>query len=202
MDNNIKSVYEIKNDYFNKVSDYLESLSDEHLSQLKVINNYLIYINKDYFNNKEKFVEKIEKIPFLFNNKIVNDYKNCVEFLKNTFNIGRMWAMNYPPKLYLKFHKDHGLKRHVISFNENEMFFNYECYNMITDEKMSEYDQNLKNMKNDPLKYNEYFLNDNPKNRIINLEKNKIYSFGNCGHSFFNGATNKNRFNIVFEIID
>jgi hypothetical protein len=203
MNNIIKCEYEIKNDYFNNVSDYFETLNDKQRTELHKVLNYLIYSNDNHYKNSKNSLEKIEKLPFLFNNKtVIDDYKTCVEFLKTTFNIGRMWAMSYPPKSCLDFHIDLGLKRHVITFNENEMFFNYECHRTVSHEKILSYTKNLKNMINDPLKFNEYFLNDNPTNKIVNLEKNKIYGFGNCSHSFFNGTTNKNRFNIVFEIID
>jgi hypothetical protein len=203
MSTTIKCEYEIKNDYFNNVSEYFESLNDNQTSQLHMILNEPIYTNSNYYKSSKNSPVEIEKLTFLFNNKkVIDHYKTCVEFLKTTFNIGRMWAMNYPPKSFLDFHIDHGLKRHVLTFNENEMFFNYECHESTDYEVALSYTKNLKNMINDPLKFNEYFLNNNPTNKIINLEKNKIYGFGNCFHSFFNATSNKNRFNIVFEIID
>lgn len=202
MNNSINCVYEIKNDYFNIVSNYFDSMTTDELSQIHKTNNYLIYKNKNYWTNNKESVVPLNKLPFLFNNKIVGDFENCVQFLKSEFEIGRMWTMSYIPKSYLTFHRDYGLKRHVISFNHNELFFNYESSSPNSEFRINFYTENIKELINEPEKFNDLFLNDDKNNKIIVLEKNKIYCFGNCVHSFFNASTDKHRFNIVFEVID
>lgn len=202
MEDNIKCVYEVENDHFDIISDYLNNLSEKELSELSVLNNYLIYFNDEYFTNTNEYFITFNKLPFLFDKNIIPKFQNCVDFLNSKFKIKRMWAMVYPPKTYINFHKDYGQKRHIISFNENELFFNYESISLFVNDKMDFYTENLKIFFNEPQKFNELFLNDDVNNKIINLEKNKIYTFGDTVHSFFNASTDKHRFNIVFEVLD
>jgi len=150
--------------------------------------------------NNEEYVEKIEKLYIFKNNEIRNILNLSLEYLRSLFSIRRIWLMSYSPKSNISFHVDSELKRHLICFNEDDMFFNYECNGGDLHKRNLSYTENLEKMINDPLKFNDFFLKDDPNNKIINSKKNKIYSFGDCGHSFFNGSDTKYRFNLVFEI--
>lgn len=200
MSDHITIIADIENENFNILNEYFDSLNNSNYVD-KGIRNFLIYADENYLMNNKEYVENIEKLYILKNNNnIRNTFNTSLEYLKSIFSIRRIWLMSYSPKSNISFHTDSGLKRHVISFNEDEMFFNYECSGGDLHNRNLSYTENLEKMIDDPLRFNEFFLKHDPNNKIINLKKNKIYSFGDCGHSFFNASNTKYRFNLVFEI--
>lgn len=111
--------------------------------------------------------------------------------------------MIYPPKKFLNFHKDYGLNRHVISFTQNDRFFNYE----VDDDLLMSHNFEIK--LNEKFQFhidtiddfNDYFVNIDKSCKINVLNSNSVYTFGNTLHTFYNGS-DKIRVNFVFEIVE
>lgn len=132
------------------------------------------------------------------NEKILEDTNCIIEFLKIKYNARIIWLNTFYPNSILPFHIDHSKNRHILSLNDNERFFNYEYFRTASktnNEVISELNEKLN--VNDLDNFNEYFLNYG-YSKIINLDKNSIYSFGDTIHTFVNGS-NKLRAAFVFE---
>ena len=165
---------------------------------------YFIFHNKNFPNGNNILINIDDSRINLLNNKILIDkLKECMDFLNTQFELKFMWLMIYPPKTFLSFHKDYGKNRHVVSFCENERFFNYEVFNekFLEGNTETELNNRLKTSIDSIDSFNEYFLNQHEDCKITILEPNSVYTFGNTLHTFFNGSDTI-RVNLVFEIVE
>ncbi len=198
----IEKILDINHPSFIELKNFFESFNFNSLDLPKNISNDFIYY--DGFSPKSREVVinvKDTVIGSLNNRRIVELINECVQFIKDKYNVKMIWLMTYPPKTFLKFHRDHGKNRHVVSFNHNNRFFSYEGY---SDSMMDGNTENIINERLDLLKdnideFNEYFLQYEESCRISNLEPNCVYVFGDTIHNFINDS-DQLRVNLVFEV--
>ena len=196
----IQKILEINHPSFEWVSNFFKTNSKE----TNIQSNDFIYHNKNFSSGNNVLIDIEESRINLLNDKmLINKLKECVDFLTTQFEIKFMWLMVYPPKTYLSFHKDHGKNRHVVSFCENDRFFNYEAYDVrfFNHEKELELNKILKENIDNIDSFNEYFKNLHKSCKITKLEPNSVYTFGDTLHTFFNGSDTI-RVNLVFEIVE
>jgi len=199
----IEKILEINHPSFDFISNYFKENKPD-INLFDVTTNEFIYHNENYPCGRNILVEiENSKLKVLKNNSLIENLIECVNHLNTLYNLKFMWLMIYPPKAFLNFHKDHGKNRHVISFCNNDRFFNYEvCDNkFLEDDKEIELNDKLKSSINDIDSFNDYYLNQHEKCKITILEPNCVYTFGNTLHTFFNGSDTI-RVNLVFEIAD
>lgn len=196
----IEKILEINHPSFEWVSNFFKS----NPTNINIQSNDFIYHNKNFPSGINVLIDISESRINLLNNDILIDkLKECVDFISTQYELKYMWLMIYPPKTFLNFHKDHGKNRHVISFIENERFFNYEAYDLefFNHERELELNKILKENIDNIDTFNEYFKNLHENCKITTLESNSVYTFGNTLHTFFNGS-DKMRVNLVFEIVE
>jgi hypothetical protein len=205
----IKKIESLNKDFINVITNHLESYTWDSV-KFNVANNDTIYINENrpIDGNLLRPFEKTEM--FKFNNPIlVESLNKTVEYIKESYNPSIIWLMTYPPNTRLNFHVDDSQNRHILTFNQNDRFFNYEyvrkqiklSHFIYENESYIDKEIELNNiLKNDNFNldsFNEDFLKIE-NTQIINLEKNSVYSFGNSLHNFIN-ESDKLRMILVFE---
>jgi hypothetical protein len=199
----IEKILEINHPSFEWVNNFFKTTPID-VPRFKTVSNDFIYHNKNFPCGINYLIDINESRINVLNNKmLIEKLKECVDFLSNQFELKFMWLMVYPPKTFLNFHKDNGKNRHVISFCENERFFNYEVSDdeFIGANKDSTFNDMLKSSLNDINSFNEYFKNQHNSCEIKILETNSVYTFGNTLHTFFNDSDTI-RVNLVFEIVE
>lgn len=199
----IKKELEINHPSFNYLKNYFKNNTID-LELFKVTTNEFIYHNKNYPCGSNLLIDiNKSKINVLKDNSLIEKLQECVEYLSTVYELKFMWLMIYPPKTFLNFHKDHGKNRHVISFCDNERFFNYEVYDekFLENDKEIELNQKLKSSIDNIDDFNNYYKNQHEDCKITILESNCVYTFGNTLHTFFN-ASDTIRVNLVFEIVE
>ena len=158
-----------------------------------------LYMSDDYDGDNYATISLEHcELTKLKDEKILNYLKDSVEYIKTEYGAKVIWLNVFIPNTKLFFHTDHSKNRHLLTLNENERFFNYECFVIYPD--TSENKINHLNQKldvNDLDNFNDYFLKMG-NTKIINLEKNSVYTFGNTVHTFINGS-NKLRCAFVFD---
>ncbi len=199
----IKKELEITHPSFEYIREHFKK-NKPNLDYFNVTSNEFIYHNFDYPRG-QNYLIKIDdsKIKYFGDKLLVQKLKECIEHLNTIFQLKFVWLMVYPPKSFLNFHRDYGKNRHVVSFCENDRFFNYET----SDNKFLE--NNREKELNDKFResidniddFNEYYKNLHESCFITTLESNCIYTFGNTLHTFFNGSDTV-RVNLVFEIVE
>lgn len=207
--NEIKKIMEIEHESLDYMSDFFDAFdfynSNKNICQEGKIRNDLIYYNPlaSLRNNYYCPIEKSIIVDFK-DNKLTEELKTFVDYLKTIYNIKYLWLMVYSPTSYLNFHWDHGKNRHIISLNRNERFFNYENntkihYNL--QNLCDLYNEKFEQQKDNIDSFNDFFLNDSDLSTIHILDTKSVYVFGNSLHTFVNGS-NKIRLALVFEIMD
>ena len=205
----VKKVKSLDNQCVSYITNFLDSYEwDSNI--FPVANNEAIYINENRKpdNNTLRNLEETEIYKF-GNSKLLNNLTESIEVIKRDFNPSIIWLMTYPPNTRLNFHVDDSQDRHIVTFNEDKRFFNYEYIrkqiklshfvyeNESYLDKEKEFNSTLKETNFNLDTFNENFLKIE-NTQIINLEKNSVYSFGNSLHNFINGS-NKLRIILVFE---
>lgn len=195
--NKIEKVLDIDDSNFKWVQNFFENHSENKNLFGDNILNFIVYKN-----NPKLFVDKLEDTPFkkFKSDELIEKIYLCVKHLCEVFNIKQLWLMVYPPKTHLNFHVDHEKNRHVISFFNDERFFNYESYSTNLHELSIIYNKKLSEPNFNIDEFNTYFLNSHKNNKIISFDANSVYKFGNTLHTFYNGS-DKLRINFVFEVI-
>lgn len=207
----IKKVKSLDYECVNNITKFLDSYTWES-SIFSVANNDTLYIseNRKPDGNLLRELEKTE--IFKFNNpELLKNLTKTIELIKSNFNPSIIWLMTYPPNTRLDFHVDDSQNRFIVTFNQNDRFFNYEYVRKQIKLSHFVYENESYNEKqiqlNDLLKVDDFNLHEfNQKfkeldnTQIINLEKNSVYSFGNSLHNFINGS-DKLRMILVFENI-
>ena len=195
----IKKIESVNLDSLRLLSEYLKNYTiDVNLFRNADCNK--LYMREDYIHDHH-FTMSIEKCELskLKDKKILNYVEDIIEFLKTQYDARIIWLNIFPPNTKLNFHIDDHKNRHLLSLDENERYFNYEY---VVTESIS--DQEIMRLLNNKLdvddldNFNEYFLSLG-NSKIINLEKNSVYTFGNTIHTFVNGS-DKLRCAFVFEI--
>ena len=205
----VKKVKSLDNQCVSYITNFLDSYEwDSNI--FTVANNEAIYINENRKPdiNTLRNLEETEIYKF-GNSELLNNLTESIEVIKGDFNPSIIWLMTYPPHTRLNFHVDDSKERHILTFNENNRFFNYEYVRKIIKinsliyvnesyhDKEREFNDLLKTENFNLDSFNDYFSKlDNTQ--IINLEKNSVYSFGDSLHNFINGS-NKLRMILVFE---
>lgn len=205
----IKKIKSLDDKCVSNITDFLDSYTwDSKL--FSVANNDTIYINKNRKpdGNILRSLDETEMYKF-GNSELLNNLVKTIEVIKRDFNPSIIWLMTYPPNTRLNFHIDDSQDRHLVTFNQNDRFFNYEyirkqirlSHFVYENESYSDKEQELNNvLKNNNFNvdmFNQDFIKIG-NTQIINLDKNSIYSFGNSLHNFINGS-NKLRMVLVFE---
>lgn len=199
----IEKILEINHPSFEWVKDFFKNEKID-INHFPVTTNEFIFHNTDFPKGQNHLIELNESRLRIFNNDTLIDKVNeCVNFLNEKFNLKFMWLMIYPPKTFLNFHKDHGKNRHVISFCDNDRFFNYEVYNdeFLENDKEKHLNEKLISNIDQIDTFNEYYKNLHDCCKITILDSNSVYTFGDTLHTFFNGSDTI-RINLVFEIVE
>jgi hypothetical protein len=205
----IKKVKSLGYECVNNITNFLDSYI-WNSNVFSAANNETIYINENR-NPDHNLLLSLEKSEiFKFgNSELLDNLNDVVDLIKNEFNPSIIWLMTYPPNTRLNFHVDDSQNRHIVTFNENNRFFNYEYIRKQIRLSHFVYENesynDMENKFNDHLKNENFNLDTFNKNflemgntQIISLEKNSVYSFGNSLHNFINGS-NKLRMILVFE---
>lgn len=185
-------------DFFNSGNFSLQNIND---SEKNRVFNFCIFKKNDLNRYKNENYCDLAKtvIANHLTNEIINEIYNFVNYLKSIYDLDIIWLMLYESKSHLDFHIDTQNNRHIISALDDDRFFNYECSNPST-EDMSLYSEKLKLLSNDIDMFNDYFIKQNTKyNKIKILKSNKVYTFNQSIHNFYNDSK-KIRVNFVFEI--
>jgi hypothetical protein len=206
----VKKVKSLDNQCVSNITNFLDSYEWDS-NVFSVANNDTVYVNN---NRKSDGINTLRdlsetEINKFGNSELLNCLSETIEIIKNNFNPSIIWLMTYPPHTRLNFHVDDSKERHILTFNENNRFFNYEYVRKIIKinsliyvnesyhDKEQEFNDLLKTENLNLDSFNDYFSKlDNTQ--IINLEKNSVYSFGDSLHNFINGS-NKLRMILVFE---
>lgn len=205
----IKKIKSLNQECVSKITNFLESYTWDS-SIFKEANNDAIYINENRKpdGNILRGLEKSEIFKF-GNPELLINLNDVVDLIKNEFNPSIIWLMTYPPNTRLNFHVDDSQNRHIVTFNENNRFFNYEYIrkqirlshfvyeNESYNDMENKFNDRLKNENFNLDTFNKDFL-EIGNTQIISLEKNSVYSFGNSLHNFINGS-DKLRMILVFE---
>ena len=205
----IKKVNSLDNECINKITNFLDSYEwDSNL--FPVANNDTIYINENRIDNENTLRDLTKSDISKFKNiELINCLSETIEVIKTNFNPSIIWLMTYPPNTRLNFHVDDSKERHILTFNENARFFNYEYVRKVIKlnyfiyqnesyhDREVEFNEMLKTTNFNLDTFNDYFSK-LENTQIINLEKNSVYSFGNSLHNFINGS-DKLRMILVFE---
>lgn len=205
----IKKVKSLNQECVSKITNFLESYNWDS-TIFKEANNDAIYINENRKSdgNILRSLEKSEIFKF-GNPELLDNLNDVVNLIKNEFNPSIIWLMTYPPNTRLNFHVDDSQNRHIVTFNENNRFFNYEYIrkqirlshfvyeNESYNDMENKFNDRLKNENFNLDTFNKDFL-EIGNTQIISLEKNSVYSFGNSLHNFINGS-DKLRMILVFE---
>lgn len=196
----MESILKIENENFEKISNFFKSKENSIFDrEVLKITNLLIYQDENILENRHH-LKNIKNLPILFDDENALIFQNCIDHLKKLFKIKKIWFMVYGPKTHLSFHIDVELNRHVVSFNDHENFYNYNCDKSIQKDEFDEYTKKLESCVENPDEFNHYFLNQHFKNTIRVFKKNHVYQFNDLAHTFFNASKDKNRFNLVFEV--
>lgn len=199
----IEKILKINHPSFEWVTNFFKTTPID-VNHFNVTTNDFIYHNCKFSKGNNVLINLEDSKINIFNNvNLIENLKYCIDFLNSKFELKFMWLMIYPPKTFLNFHKDHGKNRHVISFCENNRFFNYEVYDekFLENNKEKELNDLLKLNINNIDAFNDFFKNQHEDCKITNLEPNSVYTFGNTLHTFFNGSDTI-RVNLVFEIVE
>jgi len=205
----IKKVKSLNQECVSKITNFLESYNWDS-TIFKEANNDAVYINENRKSdgNILRSLEKSEIFKF-GNPELLNNLNDVINLIKNEFNPSIIWLMTYPPNTRLNFHVDDSQNRHIVTFNENNRFFNYEYIrkqirlshfvyeNESYNDMENKFNDRLKNENFNLDTFNKDFL-EIGNTQIISLEKNSVYSFGNSLHNFINGS-DKLRMILVFE---
>jgi len=197
----IKKILEIKSVETEFLSNFFNSVNFEdleypfYLEKGKIANN-CVYMKE--MINGEKLIEiKHTAIGYLIkNNELYEKISNVIKQIIDKFNPKIIWLMYYPPKSSIAFHQDKNKNRHILTLNNNEKFFSYECNSSVLIEKIN---KKLIELKNDIDEFNNFFKNYDKSCHISNLDSCSVYSFENSTHSFINDSKYI-RINFVFEI--
>ena len=122
----VKKVKSLDNQCVSYITNFLDSYEwDSNI--FPVANNEAIYINENRKpdNNTLRNLEETEIYKF-GNSKLLNNLTESIEVIKRDFNPSIIWLMTYPPNTRLNFHVDDSQDRHIVTFNEDKRFFNYE----------------------------------------------------------------------------
>jgi hypothetical protein len=197
----IKKILEIKTietEFLSNFFNLLDSKDLEYPYFLKKDNvkNNCVYMKE--MINGEKLIEiKDTAIGYLIkNNELYENISKVIEQIKNIFSPTIIWLMCYPPKSSIAFHEDKNKNRHILTLNNDERFFSYECDFSVLIEKIN---NNLIDLNNNIDEFNNFFKNYDKSCHILNLDSCSVYAFQNSIHSFVNDS-NKIRINLVFEI--
>jgi hypothetical protein len=197
----IEKILEINQPSFLNLKNFFESFDFNSHDLPKIINNDCIFYDGISPKGNEVVIDVKNTIIGSLNNQyVIDNVIESVNHIKSIYNVKMMWLMTYPPKTWLKFHRDHGKNRHVVSFNHNDRFFSYEGYsdNMMSGDTEIIINEKLKSLKENINEFNDYFLQYDESCRISNLDSNCVYIFGNTIHNFINDS-NQLRVNLVFE---
>jgi hypothetical protein len=206
----IKKIKSLDDKCFSNITDFLDSYTwDSKL--FSVANNDTIYINENRKPDGINILRSLDETEMckFGNSELLDNLVRTIEVIKRDFNPSIIWLMTYPPNTRLNFHVDDSQDRHLVTFNQNDRFFNYEyirkqirlIHFVYENESYSDKEQELNNVLKDNNFNVDMFNQDFIKignTQIINLDKNSIYSFGNSLHNFINGS-NKLRMVLVFE---
>jgi hypothetical protein len=206
----IKKIKSLDDKCVGNITDFLDSYTwDPKL--FNVANNDTIYINENRKPDGINILRSLDETEMykFGNSELLDNLVRTIEVIKRDFNPSIIWLMTYPPNTRLNFHVDDSQDRHLVTFNQNDRFFNYEyirkqirlSHFVYENESYSDKEQELNNVLKDNNFNVDMFNQDFIKignTQIINLDKNSIYSFGNSLHNFINGS-NKLRMVLVFE---
>jgi hypothetical protein len=197
----IKKILEIKNEDTKFLSNFFNSVNFEDIEfpyyvKKENIGNSCVYMREIIEGEKLKEI-KYTTIGYLFkNNKVNENISKVILQIKKKFNPKIIWLMYYPPKSSIAFHEDKNKNRHILTLNNNERFFSYECDLSVLIEKIN---NNLIESNNNIDEFNNFFKNYDKSCHISNLDSCSVYTFENSIHSFVNDS-NKIRVNLVFEV--